>query len=280
MKKFKAIKVIVLVLMLVLLCSGCLQGEKGNSETGSQAANYSAAAVPNQAGNGDDLEIPDMGKNDKGKEEDGAPEEDEALYTWCIVIDDKIAYEEEGVEIEHNLKFVTKKMEGYDQFGIYDGSAEIYSSMDFGKILGNNTAFGLISKAEGGGKNDNHSFEVVPYNRADYSVYGEPKDAASLVPLVDAEAMVLGTLTAEGSGSLYIDLHSKLGDGVQAQVDEKVQGTESIPYKMYIKGEKVQVFMPSLNIKGGKTAFEGKLIKVLNTDEEPILADLVPKKAD
>ena len=209
------------------------------------------------------------GANGESTEEKNRIEDDQN-YIWYVVVDDTIECVDEGVKIEHRLILLSEKNEGKDIFGVYKGAAEITTKMDYSDFLKGNEVFQmLLGEVEFGGESSDHTFEVEGYNANQYTDHAMPQGVLPIVKLVSGDAMALGEFNLKGSGTLSIDLVSKVDE---SRVEYGDQATEKydLPYKIYITGERVEVYVPSLKITGSKDFFEGSIFKILAEETDGI----------
>jgi len=144
-----------------------------------------------------------------------SPEPEE--YIWTITIDDEqneVVDAEVGASIQSRLRLSMSKEGGDEPYGVYRGEIEYSYDLDFGML----DAYLKTNDANGWGKSDAFTIELLPYDEIDFEAFeagvaavsgnlesaGEETESAgeteetqsqalpSLAPLVNAYAMHLG----------------------------------------------------------------------------------------
>jgi hypothetical protein len=170
---------------------------------------------------------------------------------WLLKVDQTIPVTSDELTVNHTLVFIAEKEGGTDVYGVYNGAAYISSELDASNL--SNSFFDVSGGFDVKAFANNLSFEIVPYDKEEYSRYGLKKDDPPLVPLVEYESMALFSAEMTGTGIVN---PSVTGENVNAGYNDSASGTAPIVMRIAVKSGKVEVDVPAFNV--GST-FKGLL---------------------
>ncbi len=149
---------------------------------------------------------------------------------WTLEVDSTINTKINGYDLKCTLTVYATKQGGTDELGLYGGEATLKYSYDM-------SSGGVAGNAQGEGEDGSVVIDITPYDPEKYA--DSQGDASALAPLVEYDAMALGSFNVTGAG---ISNESAGGADWSKQESKSV----AVPFKMTILGGQVEIELPSL----------------------------------
>lgn len=160
---------------------------------------------------------------------------------WILSIDDTITVNVDGIDIKHHLIMNAQKIGGIYDLGVYEGTAELISEVDFSSFSSE------VFKVEGGVEatlhDDNVTLTIAEFDGDEYAngTKGEG-DTVALALLTNHDGMAIGTFNMVGDGNFGFDLKGLQGE--KGNAENQFGSSQSIKYYMLVTGGQVSVQVP------------------------------------
>jgi hypothetical protein len=254
-------RILVLLLILVFVLSGCSGGKKPTvtaTPTGIDQVSTQNVDV-NPSGGKATAEA--TAEEEATEEPTQVPTEEATLEatsasTWTIVVDDTVSKETKGVAIQYSLVMIAENPLGTSDnaSGTYTGTALIKESMDASQL--DNSVISFSGGFDVAMTAESMSFDLISYDFETYRQMGEQLKYQVLAPLQENPWTYVAVAGIPMKGSGTVNPFAQGVQGESAGVNESASGSGTVVFDITVSPDgTVKVTSPTV-----PAAFTGTLI--------------------